>query len=861
MSNRPPQPDTYPYAPSTGTARKTTRTTALSLAIAFTLLPLNAMSDTAAKPTSGPTVINTATPAVWPALKWPLPDNVALEKRIDEVMTKLTVEEKVGQIVQADIGSVTPAEAKRYHLGSILAGGNSDPGGKYNATIQEWLALADAFYNASIDKSGGRAGVPILFGIDAVHGHNNVVGATIFPHNIGLGATNNPALIRQIAEVTAKELRLSGAEWTFGPTLTVPQDDRWGRSYEGYSEDPELVAKLGREVVLGLQGEVGSADFLSQSRVLATSKHFLADGGTIGGKDQGDALISEKTLINKHARGYYTTIEAGVQSVMASFSSWNGSKLHGNTSLLTDVLRGPLAFDGFVVGDWNAHGQVPGCTNDNCPAAFNAGVDMLMAPDSWRGYYDNALKQVKSGEISMARLDQAVRRILRAKFRIGLFDQGAPSKRALGGKFELLGSPAHRAVARQAVRESLVLLKNQNNLLPLNPASKVLVAGDGADNFMKQSGGWTLTWQGSGLKPEDFPNAQTVWGGIREKVQAAGGKAMLSVDGSFTEKPDVAVVVFGEDPYAEFVGDIPTLAYRPGNDTDLELMRKLKAAGIPVVSVFFSGRPLSLNREINASDAFIAAWLPGSEGGGIADVLLRKADGSIGYDFKGKLSFSWPRHSMHTPLNVDDAVYDPQFAFGYGLTYKDNGNLPMLVEETPDAIDLAALGIWFNKGRLATNYEFVLEPADAASTPIRLSKIDRNAQEDARRIEWLGASSPASAAINSAKGIDVDRQTNADVLLVLDMRIDQPLSGELFVEAASSNGKTGRVSITPAIKQIPAGQWKRVGIALKCLRTAGASMNAVTVPMRLISQGKGTLSISSIALSTDYDIAVDCKRN
>jgi beta-glucosidase len=503
-----------------------------------------------------------------------------MEARINAILARMPVEEKVGQIIQPDISSITPADVAKYKFGSILAGGNSAPGGKENAPPAEWLKLADAYWNAShaADWKGER--IPLMWGIDAVHGHANVVGATIFPQNIGLGATRNPELIRRIGEVTAREMVVTGIDWDFSPTLAVVRDDRWGRTYEGFSEDPEVVRSYAGRMVEGLQGRAGTRDFMGAGRVIATAKHFVGDGGTVNGKDQGDNPSPPAELRDIHGAGYPPAIRSGVQAVMASFSSVRGEKVHGSRTLLNDALKLQMGFDGLVVGDWNAHGQVPGCTNTSCPASINAGLDMFMAPDSWMGLYENTLAQVRSGAIPMARLDDAVRRILRVKLRAGLFNKGAPSARPLAGRFQLLGAPEHRAVARQAVRESLVLLKNNGGLLPLKPSANVLVAGDGADNIGKQSGGWTITWQGNGATNADFPGATSIYGGIQQAVRQAAGTATLSPDGSFTQRPDAAIVVFGEEPYAEFVGDRPNLEYSPADKKDLELLRKLKAADV-----------------------------------------------------------------------------------------------------------------------------------------------------------------------------------------------------------------------------------------------------------------------------------------
>ena len=524
--------------------------------------------------TSGAAAAQTAAPAApWPHVGSPLPPNPAMEARITTLLAAMTDEDKVAQIVQPDLASVSVAEMHQYHFGSILTGGNSGPNGNDKAPAAEWLAFADSAWDAIMKRDDGRPAIPPIWGIDAVHGHANIIGATIFPQNVGLGAMRDPDLIRKIGAVTAKEMAVTGIDWDFSPTLAVVRDTRWGRSYEGFSEDPSIVRSYAGAMIEGLQGKAGSKEFLRDGKVIATAKHFVGDGGTANGVDQGDNPSSPEQIRDIHGAGYPPAIGAGVQAVMASFSSVRGQKLSADRELLTGVLREQMGFDGLTVGDWNAHGQVPGCSNTSCAAAINAGMDMVMAPDSWKGFYASTLAQVRSGEISHARLDEAVRRILRVKLRAGMFDKARPSSRPYAGQFDLLGSAEHRAVARQAVRESLVLLKNQGHVLPLSPKLHLLVAGDGADNIPKQAGGWTISWQGTGTTNADFPHAQSIYAGIAEAAQAAGGSATLSVDGSFTAKPDAAIVVFGEDPYAEFAGDRPTLEYRPGETRDLDLLK------------------------------------------------------------------------------------------------------------------------------------------------------------------------------------------------------------------------------------------------------------------------------------------------
>lgn len=807
----------------------------------------------------------------WPEVTWPLAADPALEKRITDLMAGMTVEDKVGQLVQGDIASVTPDDVRRYRLGSILAGGNSDPGGRYDASPAEWLALADAFYDASMDTSKGGKAIPLLFGIDAVHGQSNIIGATLFPHNIGLGATRNPELLRQIGGITALETRVTGMEWTFAPTVAVPQDDRWGRTYEGYSESPDVVASYAAAMVEGLQGRVGTPEFLDGRHVIASVKHFLGDGGTTDGKDQGDTRISESDLVRIHAAGYPPAIAAGAQTAMASFNSVNGEKMHGHRHYLTDVLKGRMNFGGFVVGDWNGHGQVKGCTTTDCPATINAGLDMAMASDSWKGFYETTLAAVKDGRITPQRLDDAVRRILRVKFRLGLFEAGRPSTRAVGGQFALIGAPAHRAVARQAVRESLVLLKNQNGLLPLSPKQRILVAGDGADDVGKQAGGWTLNWQGTGTTRKDFPNADTIYEGIARQARAAGGEAVLAVDGRYAVKPEVAVVVFGEDPYAEFQGDRPTLAYKPGNETDLALLKRLKADGIPVVAVFLSGRPLWVNREINAADAFVAAWLPGSEGAGIADVLLRGSDGRVQHDFKGKLSFSWPRTANQYANNVGQKDYDPLFALGYGLTYADNGDLAALPEASGVTANEGATGVFFARGDAGPGMALRLEDAAGQGLSVtrvpdalpddrlKITGVDHLAQEDGRRLAWSG-NGEAVAALQSHTALDLRRESNGDLMLLTTLRVDAAPKGEAWLSVGCGVGCSARIAIGPALAALPQVQWKRVGVPLKCLAKAGAKLDAIDRPWSVATGDAMTISVSRLALGalSEAEVTLGC---
>jgi beta-glucosidase len=609
--------------------------------------------------------------STWPAVNSVVTEDV--DAAVAIILADMTLAEKVGQMVQAEISQVTPAQVRDYNLGSVLNGGGSWPNGK-NSSLADWVNLADSYYEASTDTSDGGVGVPLIWGTDAVHGHNNVIGATIFPHNIGLGATNNPSLMRQIGEATALEVAATGIDWVFAPTLAVVRNDSWGRTYEGYSEDPEIVKAYAGEIVTGLQGD--ASDRFGPAHVIATAKHFIGDGGTQNGVDQGNTVVTEAELRDIHGQGYFTALAAGAQTVMASYNSWNGSKLHGNDYLLTDVLKQQMGFDGFVIGDWNGHGQVPGCGDTQCAQAIRAGVDMIMVPYAWQEFIANTIAQVESGTLPLSRIDDAVTRILRVKLRAGFADKVKPSARTHANNSALIGAAAHRAIARQAVRESLVLLKNSDNLLPLAPNTNVLVAGSGANDIGQQSGGWTITWQGTGNSNSNFPGATSIYAGIESAVTAAGGTTRLSANGSFSgTAPDVAIVVFGESPYAEGVGDLTSLEYQPGNKSDLALLQSLRDQDIPVVSIFLTGRPLWVNAELNASNAFVAAWLPGTEGAGVADVIFKTPAGATNHEFSGKLSFSWPNSANQFALNRNDSSYDPLFAYGFGLSYQDTDTL------------------------------------------------------------------------------------------------------------------------------------------------------------------------------------------
>ncbi|MGL6159140.1 glycoside hydrolase family 3 N-terminal domain-containing protein [Microbulbifer sp.] len=797
-----------------------------------------------------------------PSLKaWPQASSPAgdpkVEERVESLLQKMSLEEKVGQIMQAEIQSITPEEVKKYHIGSVLNGGGSMPNRVDGAGPDEWVALADAYWEASMDTSDGGTAIPIFWGTDAVHGNGNLVGATLFPHNIGLGAARDPDLVREIGAATAEEVRTTGVEWVFAPTLAVAQNDFWGRTYESYSEDPAVVRDYASAMVEGLQGKTGGSDHLGETRVIATAKHFLADGGTYGGDDQGDARIDERELVDIHNPGYPAAIEAGVQTVMASFSAWNGEKNHGNRYLLTDVLKKRMGFDGLVVGDWNGHGQVPGCTNDSCAQAINAGIDLLMVTYDWKPMIKNTLAQVRAGEISQERLDDAVRRILRVKVRAGLFDK-KPSERALAGREEVVGSPEHRALARRAVRESLVLLKNRDNILPLSPKQKILVAGDGADSIAMQSGGWSVSWQGAGIPNEKFPGATSIYTGIEAAVEKAGGSAVLSADGSFEQKPDVAIVVFGEQPYAEGHGDLNTLEFEAGKKRNLALLKSLKSQGIPVVSVFLSGRPLWVNPELNASDAFVAAWLPGTEGAGVADVIIAKADGEPNFDFSGKLSFSWPKLPLQARLNPHHPEYDPLFANGYGLDYAGAEQGPEeLAENVPGLTSGESNSIALYVGRPLQPWgvrindfeqDQMLSGAFAKLPSGRVTVVtsDKDVQEDALTLTWKDTWL-AGLSVRNGDPLDLSGYVPEGVLS-FDLKVDDLDKGGLGVVLTCGDECERQLDISSQAQAMAGQGWRHMSVKLSCFVRDGDDFSAVSVPFELRGGGAGQVAVANIRL-------------
>jgi beta-glucosidase len=570
----------------------------------------------------------------------------------EKLLSQMTLDEKIGQMTQADILALKDkADVQKYFLGSILSGGSSDP--KDGNSPQAWLHAVEELRAEALKT---RLKIPLLYGIDAVHGHNNIEGAVIFPHDIALGATHNPSLVERAERVTAEEMLGTGIQWGFAPCIAVAQNERWGRTYESFSDSPDWVSPMGAAAVEGFQ----TANLADPSAVLACAKHFIGDGGTENGKDQGNDVCDEATLRKLYLPPYEAAIKAGVGSIMVSYSSWNGTKMHGNKYLLTDVLKGELGFKGFLVSDWAAIDQISKNYKNDVEVSVNAGLDMVMVPygpgqaNNYVEFINDLKDLVSEGKVPQSRIDDAVRRILRVKCEMNLSGKTGVDPKLT----EAIGSPAHRQVARECVQQSLVLLKNANDVLPLPKTIKrLVVVGPAADDLGRQCGGWTISWQGSTGKVT--PGGTTILAAIRNTA-AKDTQVVFSPDGSEAQGANAIIAVVGEMPYAEMKGDNQEPQV---SAPDRALIAKAKSTGAPVVTIILSGRPLILGSALNASDALLAAWLPGTEGQGVADVLFGD------YKPTGKLPRNWPREASQLKGNSIE-MSDPLFDRGFGLGYK-----------------------------------------------------------------------------------------------------------------------------------------------------------------------------------------------
>ncbi|MFT6777645.1 MAG: beta-glucosidase [Paraglaciecola sp.] len=604
------------------------------------------------------------------------PKDKVRQDKVNALLSTMTLEQKVGQMTQAERMTCSPEQVKQYHIGSILSSAGSCPS---NNRPHDWVDMNDAYWVASTCKDDDHLPIPILYGLDAVHGNNNVKGATVFPHNIGLGAANDIQLIHQIALVTAKEVLATGVDWTFAPNLAVSRDYRWGRNYESFSEDPKIVHRYASVIVQGLQED------MSSDNVMACAKHFVGDGGTHHGIDHGDTRLSFEELRSLHMYPFEGAIIAGVLSVMVSFSSLNGDKCHGHQFLLVDTLKDKMGFEGILISDMQGIDYLEDDFYLAVARGVNAGIDMFMVPRNWQHFIEHLLSHIELGTVPVSRVDDAVRRILSVKYASGLFEKPRPALRKWSNHASF-GSDEHRQVAREAVRKSLVLLKNTDNILPLNKNARILVTGKNADNIGHQCGGFTICWQGV-TGNEEIEGGTSIWQGIKQVAT----QAQLSSHGDDLEVTpdmyDVAIVVIGEIPYAEGLGDIrgddkiitesgsqingqvkvlpasgDSLELNKLYPEDLQIIKNITEKGVPVIAILVSGRPLIIEQELAISNALIAAWLPGSEGQGISDMLFGD------YDFTGKLSFSWPQLSQ-PKVNKGDENYSPLFPYGFGLCY------------------------------------------------------------------------------------------------------------------------------------------------------------------------------------------------
>jgi len=582
-----------------------------------------------------------------------LDPDAPIDDRVEDLLARMTLAEKIGQMTQVEKGRMRPDDVTEHAIGSVLSGGGGYP---TTNNAEAWAEMVDEFQRYAMKT---RLGIPLLYGVDAIHGHNNVRGATIFPHQIGLGAAGDSDLVRCISEATAAEVAATGIHWNFGPVIAVPQDIRWGRAYEAFGEDTALVSSLGAAAVAGFQGD----DLGDPLTIVATPKHFVGDGGTTwdvptdgGPLDRGDTRVDEETLRAVHLAPYLDALESGAEIVMASFSSWNGTKMHAQRYLLTDVLKGELGFEGFLISDWQAIDQISPDYYEAVVTAINAGIDMNMVPYDYVNFIETLTSAVDNGDVPMERIDDAVRRILRVKLELGLFEEPYSDPALL----DQVGSDEHRALAREAVSRSLVLLKNENDVLPVGSDDDViLVAGIPADDIGIQSGGWTIEWQG---RAGDITPGTTILGGI-EEVAPAGTTVFYDGDGTPDPgvEPDLCIGVVGERPYAEYQGDSVGLALPT---EDLAVVDALAASCENLVVVIVSGRPVMITDRIDEWDAVVAAWLPGTEAGGVADVLFGNEP------FGGTLPYTWPRSLDQVPLSaVATSGEEPLFPFGFGLEY------------------------------------------------------------------------------------------------------------------------------------------------------------------------------------------------
>jgi len=833
----------------------------------------------------------------WPKITPDVRPDPSIEVKISSILEQMTLEEKIGQMIQPEMQQLTPEEAGRYKFGSALNGAGVWPNRDKFTSAKQWAEVVDEYWSAVDSSYEGRPfRIPFMWACDAVHGHNNLYGATIFPHNIGLGAARDPDLIESIGRITAKEIAASGMDWTFAPTVAVPTDRRWGRYFEGYGENPEIAYAYAGRMVRGLQNAVG-LDQLDQ-QVMASIKHWVGDGGTLNGIDRGVASCSEIELLNHHAMGYISALRAGAMVVMTSFSSWDhplnydhcpdegvpyNYKMHGSRYLMNDILKEKMDFQGVIITDWDGHAEVSKCTLGDARYVFNAGVDILMveARQDWMSVYHNTVEDVIRGKITHNRIDDAVRRILRMKFHAHLWDKPRPRERSLVVAKNIAEWKEHREVARDAVRKSLVLLKNDNEILPLARSSRVLLTGSGVDNIQKQTGGWSLSWQSTDVVLNDFPHASTIAMAVKSIVgnQNCLCDPLLDKHAN-TSDFDVALVVIGEDAYAEMKGDIRpwrTLEYaalKPSYESDMAIIRRLRKDKIAVVTILLSGRPLYVNEEINLSDAFVVAWLPGTESQGITDILFRTSDEKISHDFHGRLPVDWPtkKYSFTATTCLSSGKYvrsadDPMlsgkdsssaFTYGYGLNYSQSTNSTIHQDIRLDLDDSEPLPpptepesqSWQVFGEGATN-NLILRVAgnglwvggDVSRTrPTdvllgNLYPINYTGENDGISVLFNGRI--ASIYVQDCDQLPKDMRgyVEAGAELVFEIKMVSHPKKNVLLACHDGYPSQGAIDITERLLNLPLGVWSSIDVPLLKLAEAGSEFQHINTPFMLYTEG------------------------
>jgi beta-glucosidase len=820
----------------------------------------------------------------------------ALETRIEMILAQMTLEEKLGQMIQAEVQQLLPQDIKTYKIGSALNGAGVWPGKDRYSSPLVWAGMIQEFWQASAESFETRPfSIPFAWATDAVHGHNNLFKATIFPHNIGLGATRDSELISRIGRVTAVELAASGMDWTFAPTVALPLDSRWGRFYEGYSQDPEIVKAFAASMVQGLEGS--ESGFPPETSVLSSIKHWIGDGGTRWGVDRGTNYCSEEELRELHASGYASAIAAGAQVVMVSFSAWCNSnnydftpevgspynfKMHGSRYLITDVLKKQMGFDGVVLTDWDGHCEVSKCTLKDARYCINAGADILMveARGDWLAILKQTKDDIQAGLILPERIDDANRRILRVKLRSSLPKKAAPLDReVVRHAHQIVGCAEHRAVAREAVRKSLVLLKNENHLLPLQRTARVLLAGSAANSLSKQLGGWSLSWQSNVLSSEEFPAARTLSMALHENMApdtVTVYDSAIPLDSALYE---AAIVAIGEDAYAEMMGDIRpwrSLHYaslKPSYAEDVELLRSIHSSGIPIICVYFGGRPLYLNEELNLSTSFVVAWLPGIAGEGITDVLLRSREGALQHDFAGVLPCHWPAtphgfrllypleetaHGLHPEYAGDQEVLFPA---GYGLQYAKPIAAPTLIISNvlPQPLpaiptrDLILLDSYLDSRlspRIAGNGFWVGAdvsrsiPTDALLGHVE--PIDHLGQNDGLHIFFNGRIASLYFEFPDWDVEDMRGYLHVGANLQFNVRMHAPTTGPVRLAAHNTYPSVGIYDATEIFRQLPVGKWTQVIVPLSKIEAAGSDFSKVNVPFMLHTDAEMRFDIANL---------------